>query len=149
MKVLVIHGPNLNLLGKREPSVYGNTTLTDIDRELQSLASELALEVDFVQSNSEGALIDIIQGSPEQGFQAILINPGAYGHTSVALRDVLLAVELPFVEVHLSNIQAREPFRHRTYLSDIAAGVVFGFGPQSYKLGLRGLAEVMKHRKPG
>lgn len=146
MKVLVVHGPNLNLLGTRETSVYGDATLNDIDNDLRQLAGELGLEIESQQHNHEGAMIEAIQHAASQGMKGILINPAAFGHTSIALRDVLLAVGLPFVEVHLSNIQAREEFRHRTYLSDLAAGVVFGFGPQSYLLGLRGLAAKLGNR---
>jgi 3-dehydroquinate dehydratase-2 len=140
LKVLVVNGPNLNLLGSRETSLYGNATLADIESDVKDLASELDCEVDFFQSNHEGALVDAIQQAPSRGVKGILINPAAYGHTSIALRDALLAVGLPFVEVHLSNIRAREEFRHHTFISDCAAGVVLGFGPQSYLLGLRGLA---------
>ncbi len=140
MKVLVVHGPNLNLLGSRETSVYGNASLSDIDFSLSELGKEFGLEIESFQHNHEGALVDAIQEAPAKGVKGILINPAAYGHTSIALRDALLAVGLPFVEVHLSNIHAREEFRHHTYLSDVAAGVVLGFGPDSYRLGLRGLA---------
>ncbi len=140
MKVLVIHGPNLNLLGSRETSVYGSASLSDIDSSLRELGTEFSLEVESFQHNHEGALIDAIQQAPAKGVKGILINPAAYGHTSIALRDALLAANVPFVEVHLSNIHSREQFRHQTYLSDVAAGVVLGFGADSYLLGLRGLA---------
>ncbi len=141
MKILVLHGPNLNLLGSRETDIYGTTTLADIDQGLVKLGSQLGLTVECTQHNSEADLLKEIQRAPAAGFAGILINPAAYGHTSIALRDALLSVQLPFVEVHLSNIFAREPFRQHTYLSDISSGVVVGFGPQSYFLGLRGLAE--------
>jgi len=140
LKVLVLHGPNLNLLGQREPSIYGKAGLADIDAALRTLAAELKLELDIKQSNGEGALVDAIQQAGAGGASGILINPAAYGHTSIALRDALLGVGLPFVEVHLSNTYAREEFRHKTLISDVANGVVIGFGPDSYLLGLRGLS---------
>ncbi len=138
MRVLVLHGPNLNLLGTREPEVYGTRGLDRIDADLAGLARELGVEIECFQSNHEGALVDRVQGAPGR-FDGILINPAAYTHTSVALRDALVAVGLPFVEVHLSNVHAREPFRRRSLLSDRAAGVITGFGAESYLLGLRGL----------
>ncbi len=147
MKVLSITGPNLNLLGLREPEVYGSTTLEEIHRELKSLASELAMELEVVQSNSEAILLETIHGCFDSDVSGILINPGAYGHTSIALRDALKAVGVPFVEVHISNIYNRETFRHKTYLSDIASGVVIGFGKDSYMLGLRGLKKVIDGKK--
>ncbi len=138
MRIAVIHGPNLGLLGRREPEVYGTDTLDDINGAVKSLGSELGVEVEAFQSNSEGALLDFIEeaGQRVDGF---LINPGGLTHTSVALRDGLVAVGLPFVEVHLSNTTAREQFRRHSYLSPVAAGVVLGFGPQGYLLALRGL----------
>jgi 3-dehydroquinate dehydratase-2 len=142
LKILVIHGPNLNLLGSREPGVYGATTLKDINAELKSLASKMAVEIVFFQSNHEGELIEHIQKN--FNVNGILINPAAYTHTSVGLRDVLLAVKKPFVEVHLSNVHKREDFRQRSYFSDIALGVVTGFGPLSYTLGFKALAEHLK-----
>ncbi|GAB4270091.1 type II 3-dehydroquinate dehydratase [Deferrisoma sp.] len=138
MRVLVVHGPNLNLLGSREPGVYGAETLGAIEERLRALAAEIGVELEFFQSNHEGAIVDRIQEARGRA-DGILINPAAYTHTSVAIRDALLAVGLPFVEVHLSNVHAREPFRHRSLLSDRAVGVVLGFGPDSYLLGLRGL----------
>ena len=138
MRVLVIHGPNLNLLGTREPGVYGASTLADITADLDALALELGVELAHFQSNWEGALIDRVQAARGE-VRGILINPGGFTHTSVALRDALAAVALPFVEVHLSNVYAREPFRHKSLLSDLSAGVVVGFGAISYSLGLRGL----------
>lgn len=139
MKIKVVNGPNMNLLGKREPEKYGGKTLSSINESLRSLAKDLQIEtIEFFQSNSEGALVDAIQESCGN-VDGILINPGAYGHTSIAIRDAFLATEIPFVEVHLSNIYSREEFRHKSYLSDIASGVVAGFGPESYLLGLRGL----------
>lgn len=144
MRILVINGPNLNLLGQRENSIYGVLTLTQIVDQLVSLGKELDVKVEAVQSNHEGELVETIQLARAKKFDGILINPAAYGHTSIALRDALKAVALPFVEVHLSNIYAREEFRHKTYLSDVAAGVVVGFGPLSYMLGLRGLVEHLR-----
>jgi len=146
VKVLVLHGPNLNLLGTREPGVYGSCTLAEIDEGLQHLASDLGIDVEFHQANGEGDLVDRIQVCPGR-FDGILINPAAYTHTSVALRDALLAVGLPFVEVHLSNVHRREPFRRRSLLADVAVGTVAGFGAESYGLGLRGLVgHLASHR---
>jgi len=138
VRIGIIHGPNLRLLGKREPEVYGTATLADVEDALRSLAEVLAVEVEFFQSNHEGELLDHIEATAPR-VQGFLINPGAFTHTSVALRDALTGVDRPFVEVHLSNTAAREPFRHHSYLSGVAAGVVYGFGIQSYLLGLRGL----------
>lgn len=143
MKILVLHGPNLNLLGTREPGVYGSVTLEEINRMLSSLASEIGCELEIFQSNSEGALVDKIQAAA-QGFAGILINPAAYTHTSVALRDALAAVGLPTVEVHLSNIHSREEFRRHSYIAPIAMGQICGFGPDSYLLGLRALFTLIK-----
>lgn len=135
--ILVIHGPNLNLLGAREPSVYGRETLDDVNGRLRALASELGGRVDCRQSNAEHEIVAWIQEAPAEGFGAIVINPAAFTHTSVAIRDALLAAGLPFIEVHLSNIHAREPFRRHSYLSDAASGVITGLGPRSYDLALR------------
>ena len=142
MKILVINGPNLNLLGVREPEIYGATTLADIQAELERLGAALSVTIEFFQSNHEGELVTRIQQGMGQ-VDGILINPAAYTHTSVALRDALAATGLPFVEVHLSNVHAREPFRHRSLLADLARGQVVGFGPTSYFLGLRGLVETL------
>ncbi len=143
MRLLVVHGPNLNLLGQREPGLYGSSSLEAINAGLQQQAAGLGVELACFQSNHEGALVDRIQ---QAGVQAggtacdgILINAAAYTHTSVAIRDALLAVALPFVEVHLSNTHAREPFRHRSLLADRALGIICGFGPTSYRLALEGL----------
>lgn len=138
MRVGVLHGPNLRLLGRREPGIYGTTTLAEIDRALQDLATALQAELETFQSNHEGEILDWLEeaGPRVDGF---LVNPGGLTHTSVALRDALLGAARPFVEVHLSNTAAREGFRHSSFLSDAAAGVVFGFGPEGYLLGLRGL----------
>jgi len=140
MRVLVLNGPNLNLLGGREPDLYGDQTLEQIMQQLEKLAAELGLSLEHFQSNHEGALIDRIQAA-SGNVDAFLINPGGLTHTSVALRDALAAVGVPFVEVHLSNIHAREPFRHTSLLADIAIGQIVGFGPVSYTLGLRAIAE--------
>lgn len=139
MKIAVIHGPNLRLLGRREPEVYGTDTLDDVDRKLSELADELGIELETFQSNHEGALVDFVDEASAR-VEGFLINPGAYTHTSIALRDALVGVDRPFVEVHLSNTAGRERFRRRSYLSGVAAGVVYGFGVESYLLGLRGLA---------
>src|SRR6516165_6810902 len=128
------------MLGKREPGVYGSLTLEQLYSELEKLGQELSLTLEFFQSNHEGTLIDKIESSSNAESGGFLINPGAYGHTSIALRDALLACGKPFVEVHITNIYKRESFRHVSYLSDIASGVVIGFGMDSYRLGLRGLA---------
>ena len=143
MRLLVLHGPNLNLLGQREPGLYGSSTLAAIDAALEQQAAALGVELACFQSNHEGGLVDRIQqaggqaGSP--ACDGILINAAAYTHTSVAIRDALLAVAVPFVEVHLSNTHARERFRHRSLLADRALGVICGFGPTSYRLALEGL----------
>ncbi len=144
MRILVVHGPNLNLLGTREPDVYGRTTLAEIDAALAALAAELGVELESFQSNHEGAIVDRIQAARAD---AILINAGAYTHTSIAIRDALTAVGTVFVEVHLSNIQAREPFRRTSLLSDVALGQVAGFGAQSYTVALRGLVEFLRASK--
>ena len=139
VRVAVIHGPNLRLLGRREPDVYGTDTLADVDRRLSELAGELGLELETFQSNHEGEILDYVDDASSRvgGF---LVNPGALTHSSIGLRDALMGVDLPFVEVHLSNTQGRERFRRRSFLSGVAAGVVYGFGVDSYLLGLRGLA---------
>ena len=138
MKIAVIHGPNLRLLGQREPEVYGTDTLDDVNRKLEEVATDLGAELETFQSNDEGALLDYIEEAAVR-VSGFLINPGAFTHTSIALRDALVGVDRPFVEVHLSNTAGRERFRRHSYLSGVAAGVVYGFGVQSYLLGLRGL----------
>ena len=143
MDLLLINGPNLNLVGKREPSIYGSQTLEDIQEQLLTLASELDAKLKFFQSNSEGEMIDCIQNSVGS-IDGILINAGAYTHTSIALRDALLGVSIPYVEVHLSNIYSREEFRHKSFLSDKALGLVCGFGPKSYQLALEGIVDYLK-----
>jgi 3-dehydroquinate dehydratase-2 len=139
MKIAVLHGPNLRLLGRREPEVYGRATLADIDARLREAAAELGVELTTFQSNHEGGLLDALEGYMDEGVDGFLVNPGGLTHTSVALRDGLAGTGRPFVEVHLSNTAAREPFRHRSFLAPLAAGVVYGFGADSYLLGLRGL----------
>lgn len=137
MKILVVHGPNLNLLGTREPEVYGATTLAAIDQELSAIGQAAGVGVESFQSNHEGALVDRIQQARAAGVRFIVINPAAYTHTSVAIRDALAAVAIPFIEVHLSNVHRREPFRHRSYLSDQAVGVIAGLGPSGYRFALQ------------
>lgn len=134
--ILVLHGPNLNLLGTREPEIYGSTTLEDINRQLTETCLNAGHHLQALQSNAEYELIERIHDARREGVNFILINPAAFTHTSVALRDALLAVDIPFIEVHLSNVHAREPFREQSYFSDIAEGVICGFGPQSYQLAL-------------
>jgi len=136
-RVLLLNGPNLNLLGTREPGVYGADTLASIESRLAELAREAGHELVAFQSNAEAELIDKIHGAGQAGITFLIFNPGAFTHTSVALRDALLAVRLPFVEVHLSNTHAREPFRHHSYFSDIAAGVISGLGAFGYELAMR------------
>jgi 3-dehydroquinate dehydratase-2 len=131
-RLLVLHGPNLNLLGTREPEVYGHVTLADIDRALAEKASAAGVELSTFQSNHEGALVDRIQAARNEAVDFVLINPAAYTHTSVAIRDALAGVDLPFVEIHLSNVHRREAFRHHSYFSDLAVAVVCGFGWKGY-----------------
>lgn len=143
MKILVIHGPNLNLLGKREPEIYGSLTLDDVNERIVQLASELGVDVEFFQSNHEGQLVDAIQGAAGR-CQAIVINPGAYTHTSVALRDAVAGTGVPAIETHLSNIHRREEFRKHSYIAGVAAGQICGFGPDSYLLALRAAVGLVK-----
>lgn len=140
-KLLVLHGPNLNLLGRREPEIYGRATLADIDADLVARAHAAGHELSCFQSNAEHELVGRVHDAPVDGIAFILINPGAFTHTSIALRDALAAVALPFIEVHLSNIHAREAFRHHSYLSDIAVGVICGLGPIGYGLALAAAIE--------
>jgi 3-dehydroquinate dehydratase-2 len=139
----VLHGPNLNLLGAREPEIYGHDTLEAIDRELAKLGRDLGAAVESRQTNREGELVEWIQSAPS-GFDGVLVNPGAYTHTSIAVRDAVAAAGLPAVEVHLSNPWAREGFRHTTYLEGVVAGRVAGFGKESYLLALRGLLGILE-----
>ncbi|WP_031291783.1 type II 3-dehydroquinate dehydratase [Leptolyngbya sp. Heron Island J] len=141
--VLVLHGPNLNMLGKREPEVYGRQTLEDINNALHALSKDLGVSVSCYQSNHEGDLVDAIQAAVDK-YQGLLINPGAYTHTSVAIRDAIAAVALPTVEVHLSNIHKREAFRHHSYIAPVAIGQICGFGVNSYDLGLRALVSYLR-----
>jgi len=143
--ILVIQGPNLNLLGTREPDVYGKTTLEDIHQKLGELAKAQSVDLSTYQSNHEGELIDRIQKAKQDGVDFIIINPGAFTHTSVALRDVLAGVAIPFTEVHLSNIHQRESFRHHSYFSDVAVGVICGLGSIGYRLALEAVIAKIKH----
>jgi len=143
MKILILHGPNLNLLGTREPEVYGRMTLEEIDAQLSELGQSLGVEVRCLQSNHEGALIDALQEARTWA-QGVVFNPGGYTHTSVALRDTIAAIGIPVVEVHLTNIYAREEFRRHSLLSAVCKGQVAGFGCQSYALGLRALVEILE-----
>lgn len=141
--ILLINGPNLNMLGSREPDEYGTTSLADIVGGLEQLALELDVDFDAIQSNSEGEIVDTIQAAAADDVDFILINAGAYTHTSIAIRDAFLAVDIPFIELHVSNIHAREPFRHKSYLADIAVGVIAGFGEQSYTMALDAAANIV------
>ena len=136
MSLLVLHGPNLNLLGTREPGVYGNTTLEQINANLVEIAAKAGHKLDAFQSNHEGALIDRIHAARLDGTRFVIINPGGFTHTSVALRDALAGVALPFIEVHLSNVHKREPFRHHSYFSDVAVAVIAGLGADGYRYAL-------------
>ena len=145
-KILVIHGPNLNLLGQREPGIYGKTTLKEIDAELRKIAKAEKVALETFQSNHEGEIVEKI-GKAKGRFDCILINPAAYTHTSVAIRDAISAVSIPTVEVHLSNIYAREEFRHTSLISAVVVGQVSGFGLDSYKLGLKAAIEIAKKKR--
>ncbi|OJJ49778.1 hypothetical protein ASPZODRAFT_139142 [Penicilliopsis zonata CBS 506.65] len=134
MNILLINGPNLNLLGTREPHLYGSTTLAEVESQAKTQASSLGAHLACFQSNHEGALVDRIQEARSQGVDAIIINPGAYTHTSVAIRDALLGVDIPFIELHVTNVHAREEWRHRSYFSDKAAGIIVGLGVYGYKV---------------
>lgn len=146
IKILILHGPNLNLLGTREPEIYGAQTLEAINQDLSQLARELEVQVDCFQSNSEGELVDKIQQAKSE-YQGVVINAAAYTHSSIALRDALIATGLPAVEVHLSNIYQREEFRHHSYLASVVVGQISGFGAQSYHLGLRAIVHQVRKGK--
>lgn len=144
-KFLVLHGPNLNLLGTREPDHYGADTLADIENRLQSQTNNTGHQLESFQSNAEHDLVDKVQAAQSNKTDFIIINPAAYTHTSVALRDALSAVDVPFIEVHLSNVHARESFRHQSYFSDIAVGVICGLGSQGYELALQAAINYIRH----
>jgi 3-dehydroquinate dehydratase-2 len=144
MKTLLINGPNLNLLGTREPAKYGRTTLAEVEAMLQTEAARLGVEMAVFQSNHEGAIVDRIHAARTEGVAGIVLNAGAYTHTSVAIRDALAGTAIPFAEIHVSNVHAREPFRHHSHLSDIAAGIVVGFGVEGYRLALQGLVAKLR-----
>ncbi len=148
-KLLVLHGPNLNLLGAREPDIYGRETLADINTRLAQRAQATGHDLAWYQSNAEHELIGRIHQARDEQIAFILINPGAFTHTSVALRDALAAVDIPFIEVHMSNVHAREPFRHHSYLSDLAVGVICGFGSDSYRLALEAAVAKLEPKPAG
>ena len=143
--ILVIHGPNLNMLGQREPEKYGSTTLDEINQRLLEQASAAGHHLMHLQSNAEYELIDRLHEARRENIDFIIINPAAFTHTSVALRDAILASDIPFIEVHISNVHAREPFRHHSYFSDIAVGVICGLGPQGYELALQSAIKTLQH----
>jgi len=142
VKVLVIHGPNLNMLGKREPEIYGNTTLDEINAELEHLGMTLGIFVETFQSNHEGDIVDKIQEADTQ--KGIIINPAAFTHTSIAIRDALLSLDIPIIEIHISNIYKREPFRHKSLISDVADAQISGLGIKGYSIALKALAEMVQ-----
>lgn len=147
-KILVVQGPNLNLLGNREKQYYGSATLGEVHAQLREMGRQEGMEVVDFQSNHEGDIVDTIQRAPGNGFEAIIINPAAYTHTSVAIRDALTAVDLPYFEVHISNIQSREEFRRKSLVSEGASGIVSGFGPYGYTLALLGAARILNNTHP-
>jgi len=144
LTILVLHGPNLNLLGQREPDLYGRSTLEDLTALLEREAASLAVDLQHFQSNHEGVLVDRVQQAAEEGVAGVLVNPAAYTHTSIALRDAFSGTGIPFVEVHLSNVHKRETFRHKSLLVEHALGQVLGFGVESYRLGLHGLVSMLR-----
>lgn len=148
-KLLVLHGPNLNLLGSREPEIYGTDTLADIDARLERMAGDAGHDLACVQSNGEQALIERIHQARDEGVEFIVINPGAFTHTSIALRDALLGVEIPVIEIHLSNVHAREEFRRKSYLSDIARAVISGCGARGYEFALQAAMAAVEKTAPG
>jgi 3-dehydroquinate dehydratase-2 len=143
LKVLVIHGPNLNMLGKREPEIYGETTLDEINSDLKNLGTKLGISVEAFQSNHEGVIVEKIHEAAATQ-QGIIINPAAYTHTSIAIRDALLALDIPIIEIHISNIYKREPFRHKSMISDVAAAQITGLGIKGYRIALKALAEMIQ-----
>lgn len=143
--ILVLNGPNLNRLGKRQPEVYGHTTLQSLEQHLATLGAELGHTVTCQQSNHEGQLVTWLQSAADEGYRGVIINPGAYTHTSIALRDAAEGLDIPIIEVHISNIYAREPFRHHSYISGVATGVIAGLGVAGYSLALQRLAELLQH----
>lgn len=145
--ILLINGPNLNLLGEREPEIYGRTSLAELEARLVAKAADAGAELRALQSNAEHEIIDVIHAAKAQGVGYIIINPGALTHTSIALRDALIGVAIPFIEVHLSNVHAREAFRRRSYLSDIAAGVITGLGVQGYEFALRAALAALQQKQ--
>jgi 3-dehydroquinate dehydratase-2 len=147
-KILVLHGPNLNLLGEREPGIYGRTTLAQIDARLAERSARAGHSLECLQSNAEHVLVERVQAAARDGTDFILINPAGFTHTSVALRDALAAVRIPFIEIHLSNPHAREPFRRHSYFSDLARAVVSGFGADSYTFALEGALATLGRREP-
>lgn len=146
MKILVINGVNMNMLGIREPDKYGTTTLKDLEKELYAYSFELGIDIETYQSNHEGEIVEKIQSALEN-FDGIVINPAAYTHTSVAIRDAIAAVNIPTVEIHMTNIQAREDFRQKSLIAPVCVAQICGFGTESYKLGLKGLVELLKNNK--
>lgn len=147
-KILVIHGPNLNMLGTREPEVYGSRTLAEINRQIVELAARLDMRAETVQSNHEGEIVSCIQKTVG-GVQGLIINPAAYTHTSIAIRDAVLMLAVPVIEIHLSNIHKREAFRRRSMLSDVVTGQIVGFGAEGYSLAVRAMAELLKQNPAG
>ncbi len=146
-RLLLINGPNLNLLGTREPGVYGDTNLADVERHLASCAAELGHEFDCFQSNAEHEIVDRVQRAATEKVDFVLLNPGAFTHTSIAIRDAFLAVDIPFIEIHLSNVFAREDFRHSSYFSDIARGCIFGLGAYGYDIALQAASRLLSEEK--
>jgi 3-dehydroquinate dehydratase II len=146
VRIAVLNGPNLNLLGVREPEIYGSATLSDIESRLRVVAREIGAEVNFAQHNGEGELIDAIHAMRGRGIDGVILNAGAYSHTSLAIRDALVGVAIPYVEVHLTNVFAREPERRHSMLASKARAVLYGFGASGYELALRGLVEALSHR---